>query len=371
MRYIIDEERHVAETYIVVNCPEAHPYYEAFLQDLYERYDADIVDIDGIVAMQFLPWFKTYVTDPSDRVTDLIIKMLAWGPSQRVLTWLAYFVNGYNFHTLTHGEEKSTINNGVCVRNSSYTDSNSNFFGWLEEKRLYQKNEPFILAQEAIQVYYTQYPSLRKDKAVGWLYVEQKLDELLSQGGLRQHFKRMSAAAHSHAAAGDHHTATASKSSPRPIVQPRRPAASVHRLSATTTVRFGLGHYTWNPIDASQIHRNFNFRVGKWIREAMGRCRRGNKKADWMSNEVWAGLQSAWASEKFQNISQINKTNRQKIIAFASTIYRGGSASISKHKQKLEGLLGRPPSLIERLEKCWKTKQGNWAGPRAEEVVRI
>ncbi|KAL0373579.1 UNVERIFIED_CONTAM: hypothetical protein Sradi_3273600 [Sesamum radiatum] len=28
MRYLIGEERHVAETYIVANCPEAHPYYE-------------------------------------------------------------------------------------------------------------------------------------------------------------------------------------------------------------------------------------------------------------------------------------------------------------------------------------------------------
>ncbi|KAL0321978.1 UNVERIFIED_CONTAM: hypothetical protein Scaly_2494200 [Sesamum calycinum] len=113
-------------------------------------------------------------------------------------------------------------------------------------------------------------------------------------------------------------------------------------------------HYTWNPTDASQIRSNFNFRVGKWIREAMGRCRRGNKKADWMSNEVWAELQSVWASEKFQNISQINKINRQKNVASASTV---------------EGLLGRPPSLIEQLEKRWKTKQGNWAGPRAEEAV--
>ncbi|KAL0320146.1 UNVERIFIED_CONTAM: hypothetical protein Sradi_5276100 [Sesamum radiatum] len=107
----------------------------AFLQDLYERYDADTVDIDGIVAMQFLPWFKTYVADPSNRVTDPILKMLPWGPSQRVLTWPAYFINGYNFHTLTHGEEKSTMNSGVCVRSSSYFDSDTDFFGWLEEKR--------------------------------------------------------------------------------------------------------------------------------------------------------------------------------------------------------------------------------------------
>ncbi|KAL0433254.1 UNVERIFIED_CONTAM: hypothetical protein Slati_2659700 [Sesamum latifolium] len=94
--------------------------------------------------------------------------------------------------------------------------------------------------------------------------------------------------------------------------------------------------YTLNPIDTSKIQSNFNFKVEKWIREAMGRCRRGSKKADWMSNDVWAGLQNAWASEKFQAILQINKTNRQKNIASASTIYQGGSASISKHKRKLE-----------------------------------
>ncbi|KAL0458646.1 UNVERIFIED_CONTAM: hypothetical protein Slati_0491800 [Sesamum latifolium] len=49
--------------------------------------------------------------------------------------------------------------------------------------------------------------------------------------------------------------------------------------------------------------------------------------------------------------------------------HRGGSASILKHKRKLEGLLGCPLSLIEQLEKCWKIKQGNWAGPTAEEAV--
>ncbi|KAL0288935.1 UNVERIFIED_CONTAM: hypothetical protein Sradi_7084300 [Sesamum radiatum] len=120
MRYLIGEERHVAETYIVANCPEAHPYYEAFLQDLYERYDADTVDIDGIVAMQFLPWFKTYCrwVDP---------------------------IKGVKIHPKYHLVD-------------------------VHQKRLYQKNEPFILAQQAIQVYYTQYPSLRRDK-VDWMAV--------------------------------------------------------------------------------------------------------------------------------------------------------------------------------------------------------
>ncbi|KAL0403965.1 UNVERIFIED_CONTAM: hypothetical protein Sradi_2037300 [Sesamum radiatum] len=86
MRYLIDEERHVAETYIVANCPEAHPYYE---------------------------W-----VDP---------------------------IKGVKIHPTYHLVD-------------------------VHKKCLYQKNEPFILAQQVIQVYYTQYSSLRTDK-VDWMVV--------------------------------------------------------------------------------------------------------------------------------------------------------------------------------------------------------
>ncbi|KAL0460886.1 UNVERIFIED_CONTAM: Multicystatin [Sesamum latifolium] len=92
-----------------------------------------------------------------------------------------------------------------------------------------------------------------------------------------------------------------------------------------------IGYYLGAGIASKMFHKRlktFGFKnlvVGKLIREAMGRCRRGNKKADWMSNDVCAGCK--------------------------------------------EGLLGRRPSLIEQLEKCWKIKQGNWAGPRTEEAV--
>ncbi|KAL0449117.1 UNVERIFIED_CONTAM: hypothetical protein Slati_1468100 [Sesamum latifolium] len=37
-------------------------------------------------------------------------------------------------------------------------------------KKVYQKNEPFILAQQAVQVYYTEYPSMKRDK-VDWMVV--------------------------------------------------------------------------------------------------------------------------------------------------------------------------------------------------------
>ncbi|KAL0327891.1 UNVERIFIED_CONTAM: hypothetical protein Scaly_2221700 [Sesamum calycinum] len=37
-------------------------------------------------------------------------------------------------------------------------------------KKLYQKDDPFILAQQAVQLYFTEYPSMKKDKA-DWMTV--------------------------------------------------------------------------------------------------------------------------------------------------------------------------------------------------------
>ncbi|KAL0291286.1 UNVERIFIED_CONTAM: hypothetical protein Sangu_2537900, partial [Sesamum angustifolium] len=37
-------------------------------------------------------------------------------------------------------------------------------------KKLYQKDDPFILAQQAVQVYFTEYPSMKRDKA-DWMAV--------------------------------------------------------------------------------------------------------------------------------------------------------------------------------------------------------
>ncbi|KAK4388010.1 hypothetical protein Sango_2407600 [Sesamum angolense] len=37
-------------------------------------------------------------------------------------------------------------------------------------KKLYQKDDPFILAQQAVQVYFTEYPNMKRDKA-DWMTV--------------------------------------------------------------------------------------------------------------------------------------------------------------------------------------------------------
>ncbi|KAK4388544.1 hypothetical protein Sango_2461000 [Sesamum angolense] len=140
-----------------------------------------------------------------------LLKLHYWVPTTKVPTFTCYLVNGYNFHTGRHSVGKSTMSYRVCVKNSSYTDTNSDFYGILEEiiqldyplipnmhiilfkcrwvdpvrgmkvhpcyqlvdanfKKVYQKNETFILEQQAVQVYYTEYPIMKRNKG-DWMTI--------------------------------------------------------------------------------------------------------------------------------------------------------------------------------------------------------
>ncbi|KAL0401997.1 UNVERIFIED_CONTAM: hypothetical protein Slati_4229600 [Sesamum latifolium] len=161
-RWLNVSERHIIETYILTNCEVVTPYYESFLNELYEHYHSDDPMIEELVATQFKDWVKCRIS----------------GPSAEVTTFQCYFINGYNFHTERYSVGKSTFNCRVCVKSSSYTNTDSDLYGILEEviqidyplipnmqivrgmkvhpryhlvdvnfKKVYQKNEPFILAQ--------------------------------------------------------------------------------------------------------------------------------------------------------------------------------------------------------------------------------
>lgn len=134
---------------------------------------------------------------------------MAWGPLRIVQTYETYIINGYKFHTMARGEGMKTSNYGVCVRGTDGQLENDFFgiltdiievqyyghpkkklvlfkcewfdntrsrgtkvdnrFGIVEVKqsRRYQAYDPFIFAQQAEQVYYTQYPEGHQD----WLGV--------------------------------------------------------------------------------------------------------------------------------------------------------------------------------------------------------
>ncbi|KAL0340111.1 UNVERIFIED_CONTAM: hypothetical protein Sradi_4527900 [Sesamum radiatum] len=199
------------ETYVLCNSEVAAPYYESFLNELYKTYSPDDPLIDQLVTIDFVGWFKIRVESELQNVEDDLLRSLYWGPKQLVKTWPCYFVNGFNFHTKDHNVGKSTMNCGVCVKSSSYRDTENDFYGMLEEiieldyplnddlhvvlfkcrwvdptrgmkvhphyhlvdvnfKRVYRKDEPFILAQQAVQVYYTEYSSMKRDK-IDWMVV--------------------------------------------------------------------------------------------------------------------------------------------------------------------------------------------------------
>ncbi|KAL0403688.1 UNVERIFIED_CONTAM: hypothetical protein Sradi_2009600 [Sesamum radiatum] len=118
-RYALGQERHVWRRMYYATLKVVAPYY----------------------ATDFKAWFKRRVEPELHNIEDDLLKSLYWGPNQLVTTWSCYFVNG-----------------GMKVH-PRYHLVDVNF------KRVYQKDEPFILAQQAVQVYYTDYPSMRRDRA--------------------------------------------------------------------------------------------------------------------------------------------------------------------------------------------------------------
>jgi hypothetical protein len=140
---------------------------------------------------------------------------LSLGPSRSVNTWQSYHINGYKFHTLNRGRSRQTNNSGICVKASSNSQSESDFYGMLNEVveieyagstdnrlvlfschwfdpvrgmkvnqqygivevhhgRSYPKYDPFIFASNAVQVYYASYPSQKKGKSNWWVVFKVK-----------------------------------------------------------------------------------------------------------------------------------------------------------------------------------------------------
>lgn len=145
----------------------------------------------------------------NNNVEDVLLKSLAWGPQRKANKWPSYYVNGYKFNTKDHGQGMGTTNFGVCCQGGTDETTENNYYGVLTDiievhytgwpikmlvlfkcdwfdptlnhgtkvdnygivevktSRRYKNYDPFIFAQQATQVYYTQYPEGQRD----WLVV--------------------------------------------------------------------------------------------------------------------------------------------------------------------------------------------------------
>ncbi|XVF70269.1 hypothetical protein PTKIN_Ptkin11bG0147600 [Pterospermum kingtungense] len=170
--------------------------------------------IDAAVDAEFPNWFMEFVRDPMNNVTNIFLKALSMGPLRSVKYYSGYRVNGYKFRPQSYGSTKASMNSGVCVKGSNYLNGVCDYYGQLLEvlqleypglpvkkivlfrcdwfdptpnvgtrvhpkypfivevncRRRLDGYDPFVLAIQATQVCYVNYPSLRHDRR-NWLAV--------------------------------------------------------------------------------------------------------------------------------------------------------------------------------------------------------
>ncbi|XP_023742686.2 uncharacterized protein LOC111890839 [Lactuca sativa] len=206
-RRLSDKEFNVLHSYILFNEEKVQPYvkeYENLLKELYP--DINEHDLMAEVDTNFASWFENYARQ--NQIKNKYIHDLSRRPIRTVKLYNVYYVNGYKFHTESHGANKSTMNSGVCISSDS-----CDYYGRLLEileveypglpikstilfncewydptpdvgvkvhnqyklvdinkRRKFKKFEPFVLAMQATQVCYIPYPSMKQNMA-DWLAV--------------------------------------------------------------------------------------------------------------------------------------------------------------------------------------------------------
>jgi len=107
----------------------------------------------------------------------ILLSLLSLGPERKVKCYNRYFVNGYVFHTEEYGHGRKTYNNDICIKRSTSSEFEVDYYGRLEEiiELQYHSEQNIVLLfkeKQCQQVYYTYTPSFRKDRSrVDWLSV--------------------------------------------------------------------------------------------------------------------------------------------------------------------------------------------------------
>ena len=69
----------------------------------------------------------------NDFITNPRIREIRYGPSKVARTYPAFIMNGYRFHTQQYGQNKTTMNSGVCVKENTYNENECDYYGIIEE----------------------------------------------------------------------------------------------------------------------------------------------------------------------------------------------------------------------------------------------
>ncbi|CAH1412937.1 unnamed protein product [Lactuca virosa] len=183
-----DKDLHKAHTYILLNCKEVNPYILEFDELVMTTNPNE--SVSDLRDKFFAEWFEDRVMDKTPDGSAKHLEVIAEKPSRHAHFHNGYFVNGYKFHTQQYGEGRVTNNFGVCVRGETYNDEQeSAYYDILQEilevdqqnklidvktnSRL-QTDDPFCLASQAEQVFYTPYPSMANETKDKWAVIKTK-----------------------------------------------------------------------------------------------------------------------------------------------------------------------------------------------------
>ncbi|CAI9284879.1 unnamed protein product [Lactuca saligna] len=202
-----DKFLHTAHIYILLNCKEVNPYIIKF-DEMVMRTNPN-ESVSNLRDKYFAEWYEDRTPDGSARHLEVI----ATKPSRHAYFHNEYFVNGYKVHTQQYGEGRTTNNFGVCVRGETYNaEQESDYYDILEEileieyyssgpstlvlfnciwfdnkdgvivnknklvdvktKSRLQTDDPFCLASQAEQVFYTPYPSMTNETKDKWAVIK-------------------------------------------------------------------------------------------------------------------------------------------------------------------------------------------------------
>ncbi|KAK1363397.1 hypothetical protein POM88_038958 [Heracleum sosnowskyi] len=179
-RYRDDWEYMVTHNYILFNCPEVAPYTTIFMNQLREKNPyITSVEVDRCLESDFAIWFKRYVQNPSF-VPNEYIQDISFGPlrsgSNYNETFNDYF--GIIEEILIVEYPRFPAKKIVLFKCECFDPTPNvgtrihpryNIVEVNKRKRL-RVYEPFVLAMQAMQFYFCNYPSLKRDK-IDWLVV--------------------------------------------------------------------------------------------------------------------------------------------------------------------------------------------------------
>ncbi|CAM8954086.1 unnamed protein product [Rhodiola kirilowii] len=209
-RRVLDSNEFAKEThYIFSNTPEIEEYlalFESrFRQSHPRRNDRQVYDA---ILKEFPEWLHSHVWELGETISlPQWVHYLSFVFHSDITCSATYKVNNYKFHIESHGEGRNTVNSHVYVKGTE----GIHYYGVIEEilhmrcrthpglrvvlfkcrwydpqyvkaypandivivntHKPYMHYDPYILAQQAVQVYYVTFPGLGGQNNQGWVAV--------------------------------------------------------------------------------------------------------------------------------------------------------------------------------------------------------